>query len=95
MILNRFEKRSPITDSQIEKVIRRKIFRTVPNQYEQAVRTITSGESKDDVSRSDLMRNLKGWADLIAGPTAQATAASASANNKKKSGILGFFGGGA
>ena len=95
VILNRFEKRSPITDSQIEKVIRRKIFRTVPNQYEHAVRTITTGESKDDLSRSDLMRNLKGWADLIAGPTAQATAASTSANNKKKSGILGLFGGGA
>jgi pilus assembly protein CpaE len=89
VILNRYEKRSPIPESQIEKLIQRKIFWTVPNQYHQAVKTISSGESKGDISRSELIRNLKGWADSIA---AGARAADADTRaNKKKRGILGLF----
>jgi pilus assembly protein CpaE len=88
VILNRFEKRSPIPESQIEKLIQRKIFWTVPNQYHQAVKTISSGDSKGDISRSELIRNLKGWADSIAvGARAEADTRA----NKKKRGILGLF----
>jgi pilus assembly protein CpaE len=88
VILNRFEKRSPIPESQIEKLIQRKIFWTVPNQYHQAVKTISSGDSKGDISRSELIRNLKGWADSIAaGARSEADARA----NKKKRGILGLF----
>src|SRR5262249_28592273 len=88
VILNRFEKRSPIPESQIEKLIQRKIFWTVPNQYHQAVKTISSGDSKGDISRSELIRNLKGWADSIA---AGARAEADPRVNKKKRGILGLF----
>ena len=88
VILNRFEKRSPIPESQIEKLIQRKIFWTVPNQYHQAVKTISSGDSKGDISRSELIRNLKGWADSIA---AGARAEAEARTNKKKRGILGLF----
>jgi pilus assembly protein CpaE len=88
VILNRFEKRSPIPESQIEKLIQRKIFWTVPNQYHQAVKTISSGDSKGDISRSELIRNLKGWADSIA---AGARAEADTRANKKKRGILGLF----
>ena len=88
VILNRYEKRSPIPESQIEKLIQRKIFWTVPNQYHQAVKTISSGDSKGDISRSELIRNLKGWADSIAvGARAEADTRA----NKKKRGILGLF----
>jgi pilus assembly protein CpaE len=88
VILNRYEKRSPIPESQIEKLIQRKIFWTVPNQYHQAVKTISSGDSKGDISRSELIRNLKGWADSIAvGARAEADIRA----NKKKRGILGLF----
>ena len=88
VILNRFEKRSPIPESQIEKLIQRKIFWTVPNQYHQAVKTISSGDSRGDISRSELIRNLKGWADSIA---AGARAEADTRANKKKRGILGLF----
>ena len=88
VILNRYEKRSPIPESQIEKLIQRKIFWTVPNQYHQAVKTISSGDAKADISRSELIRNLKGWADSIAvGARAEADTRA----NKKKRGILGLF----
>jgi len=87
VILNRFEKRSPIPESQIEKLIQRKIFWMVPNQYHQAVKTISSGDSTADISRSELIRNLKGWADSIAGAKAEAE----SRGSKKKRGILGLF----
>jgi len=88
VILNRFEKRSPIPESQIEKLIQRKIFWMVPNQYHQAVKTISSGDSTADISRSELIRNLKGWADSIAGSKAEADAKA----SRKKRGILGLFG---
>jgi len=88
VILNRFEKRSPIPESQIEKLIQRKIFWMVPNQYHQAVKTISSGDSTADISRSELIRNLKGWADSIAGARAEADARA----KGKKRGILGLFG---
>jgi Flp pilus assembly CpaE family ATPase len=87
VILNRFEKRSPIPESQIEKLIQRKIFWMVPNQYHQAVKTISSGDSTADISRSELIRNLKGWADSIAGAKAEADARA----KGKKRGILGLF----
>src|SRR5438874_5427728 len=85
VILNRFEKRSPIPDSQIEKVIRRKIFRTVPNQYEQAVKTITAGDSIGQTSKSELLRNISGWAEAIAGKP------QTEEKTPKKKGILGLF----
>jgi len=92
VILNRFEKRSPIPESQIEKLIQRKIFWTVPNQYHQAVTTITGGDTSSNISRSELIRNLKGWADSIAGAKAKADVEQKSkANTKKKRGILGLF----
>ena len=88
VILNRYEKRSPIPESQIEKLIQRKIFWTVPNQYHQAVKTISSGDAKADISRSELIRSLKGWADSIA---AGARSEADTRANKKKRGILGLF----
>jgi pilus assembly protein CpaE len=88
VILNRFEKRSAIPEAQIQKVIRRKIFWTVPNQYHQAVKTITSNDPAN-ISRSELLRNLKDWADSIAGPKTEPDAKTAL---KKKRGLLGLFG---
>jgi pilus assembly protein CpaE len=88
LILNRFDKRSPITEAQIEKVTQRKVFWSVPNQYFQAVKSITAGESAGN-SRSELTRNLHEWADSIAGPKAEAEV---KASAKKKRGFLGLFG---
>jgi pilus assembly protein CpaE len=90
IILNRSERRSPIPESQIEKVIRRKIFWSVPNQYQQAVQRITTGDNMGNVSRSELLNNLKGWAESIAGAKTETEA-----KPVKKKGLLGLFGQGA
>jgi pilus assembly protein CpaE len=88
VVLNRFEKRGPIPETQIERLIQRKIFWSVPNQYHQALKTITSGESMANLSRSELIRNIKGWADAIIGAKAESEAKAV----KKKRGLLGLFG---
>jgi pilus assembly protein CpaE len=89
VVLNRFEKRGPIPETQIEKLIQRKIFWAVPNQYHQALKTITSGDSAANISRSELIRNLKGWAEAVAGAKAEAEVKTV---KRKRSGILGLFG---
>jgi pilus assembly protein CpaE len=88
LVLNRFDKRSPINEAQIEKVTQQKIFWSVPNQYFQAVKTITASDSAANL-RSDLMRNLKEWVDSVVGAKVEADA---KAVIKKKRGILGLFG---
>src|SRR3989442_10234847 len=44
IILNRHQKRALITEEQIEKVIRQKIFWRVPNQYVHVVKAISGGD---------------------------------------------------
>ncbi len=88
VILNRFEKRSAISEAQIEKVIGRKIFWSVPNEYQQAVKTITGGDPASQISRSELLRNIKGWAEAIGGKPA-----ADDKGPKKRGGLLGILGG--
>ena len=81
-------KNSVISDSEIEKAIRRKIFWKVPNSYQKVIRTINSGDPTADISDSDVARSLMSWAESLgakAGP---------SVDIKKKSGksFLGLFG---
>jgi pilus assembly protein CpaE len=89
VVLNRYDKRSPIPDAQIEKVIHRKIFWAVPNQYYQAVKVITDGDSGGNNSRSELMRNMKEWVDRILTSNVDTSTKIAP---KKKRGLLGLFG---
>lgn len=87
VVLNRYVKRSAIPDSDIEKAIRRKIYWKVPNQYNQVIRTINSGDPSSELSNSEVARNLMGWAGALGtkpGPE----------NEKKKAsrGLFGFRG---
>ena len=88
VVLNRHHaKSSMITDGQIEKAIRKKIFWKVPNQYQQVIRTINAGDPSAQLSDSAVARSLASWAEALgAKPAAQA--------EKKKAGksFLGLFG---
>jgi pilus assembly protein CpaE len=88
VIVNRHQaKNSVITDGEIEKVIRKKIFWKVPNQYQQVIQTITAGDPSAQLSNSAVARSLLSWAQALGTkPAAQA--------RKKKSGksFLGWFG---
>jgi pilus assembly protein CpaE len=85
VVLNRYHNKSMISDSQIEKAIRRRLFWKVPNQYPQVVKTIHGGDPMAHLSSSEVMRNLMGWAGAVGGT------ASAGEKKKESKGILGFW----
>jgi pilus assembly protein CpaE len=85
VVLNRHQKRSPISDDQIEKVVRQNIFWKVPNQYAQVLKTIHGGDPLAQSSTSEVAQSLNEWAGALARkPTT---------GDKKKdgSGILGLW----
>ena len=82
VVLNRYHKRGPLTDSEIEKAIRREIFWKVPNQYAQVVKTISGGDPMAVLSSSDVMRSINDWAASLAGRR----------DDRKKQDSRGFFG---
>jgi pilus assembly protein CpaE len=85
VVLNRHQKRSSITDAEIEKAIRRDIFWKVPNQYMHVMKTIHSGDPIRQISSSDVGRNLQDWSEQI-------DKKPGSEEKKKESqGILGLF----
>ena len=65
VVLNRHQKRSLITDGEIEKAIQRKLFWKVPNQYAQVLKTISGGNSAANLADSSLARDIRGWAETI------------------------------
>jgi pilus assembly protein CpaE len=67
VVLNRHVKRSAITDDEIEKAIRQKIYRKVPNQYNQVIRTIHGGDPSSQLATSEVARNLLAWAGALGG----------------------------
>lgn len=82
VVLNRHHKRDLITEEQIEKAIRQKLFWKVPNQYVQVVKTNSGGDS-GQISTSEVTRNLKEWAAAIG------RKAAAGDIKKENRGILG------
>ena len=65
VVVNRHQRKSLLTDSQIEKAIGQKIYWRVPNHYPQVVRTIHEGDPIAQLSNSEVTRNLKDWAAAI------------------------------
>ncbi len=64
VILNRYLKRATISDDEIEKAIRHKVYWRVPNQYNQVVRTINSGDPSA-ARGSEVARSLLDWAEDV------------------------------
>ena len=65
IVLNRHNRRDPISEADIEKAIRRKIFWKVPNQYAQVVKLINSENSVLHFSNTEIVRSLQQWAGMI------------------------------
>lgn len=89
VVLNRHQKHGVITDEQIERVIQQKIFWKVPNQYVQVLRTISAGNPVENLSKSEVTRNLEGWAGAIG---KKPTSADDQQGKKQARGILGLWG---
>ncbi len=84
VVLNRHQKRALVTEEQIEKVIKQKIFWKVPNQYAHVVKTIHGGDPIGEISNSDVTRNLSEWARVIGKKPGDA-------RKKEGLGILGLW----
>lgn len=86
VVLNRHQKRSLISDGEIEKTIGQRIFWKVPNQYAHVVKAINGGDPIATLSSSEVTRNLRELASSLG--------AKAGSMEKKKesSGFLGLLG---
>ena len=87
VVLNRHQKRSLISDSEIEKTIGQRIFWKVPNQYAHVVKAINGGDPIASLSSSEVTRNLKDFASTL-GAKPSAT----SDKKKEGTGFLGLLG---
>ena len=85
VILNRHQKRSSITEDEIEKAIRNKIFWKVPNHYPHVMKTIHTGDPVGNISNSDVTRNLQNWVNTFVQKQDPAE------QKRESQGILGLF----
>jgi len=88
VVLNRYLKRGAISDDEIEKAIRHRIYWRVPNQYNQVVRTINAGDPSA-ASGSEVARSLLGWAQDVGGKTSEG----GEGRKKSNRGLLSLLGG--
>ena len=86
VVLNRHQKRSLITDGEIEKTLGQKIFWKVPNQYAQVVKAINGGEPIAQLSTSEVAKNLTELAVQLGAKPA------VSDKKKESTGFRGFLG---
>ena len=86
VVLNRHQKRSLITDGEIEKTLGQRIFWKVPNQYAHVVKAINGGDPIALLSSSEVTRNLKELASLIGAKPPAAE------KKREGSGFLGLLG---
>lgn len=87
VVLNRHLRRGAISDDEIEKAIRHKIHWRVPNQYNQVVRTINSGDPSA-AGGSEVARSVLDWAEDIGRRPAETEG-----RKKTNRGLLGLLGG--
>jgi len=86
IVLNRYQKRCVVSDVQIEKVIKQKIYWRVPNHYPQVVKTIHEGDPVAQLSSSEVARNLHEWVGTFARKPGDREE-----RKKEGSGILGLW----
>jgi pilus assembly protein CpaE len=86
VVLNRHQKRSLISDGEIEKTLGQKIFWKIPNQYAHVVKAINGGDSIAQLTSSELAKSLTDLAIQLGAKSA--------ATEKKKEGLglRGFLG---
>jgi len=87
VVLNRHLKRGAILDDDIEKAIRHGIYWRVPNQYNQVVRTINSGDPSA-ATGSEVARTILGWAEDVGRRTGDGEG-----RKRPNRGLLGLLGG--
>ena len=88
VVINRWMKRSTISDEQIEDAIHTQIFWKLPNQYYEVIRIINDGDPSARSSASELSRSLSNLAAHIASKAGSNPEAA-----KTNKGLLAMLGG--
>ena len=67
VVLNRYNKKGPLSDERIEKTLGRQISLRVPNSYNEVIRAINSGTPISSTSKSDFAAAIQKWAQELVG----------------------------
>jgi pilus assembly protein CpaE len=73
VVINRFDKRSPINEAEIERAIHTKVAWKIPNDYREVTKTVNTGSPLSVESRSDFIQSMRAWANSLAGGALQPT----------------------
>jgi len=87
IILNRYSRRSTVTEQEIEAALRRQITLKVPNNYGLVINAINAGIPLQSGHKSDLPAAFDDWADMLVGAE---VASEVSRNGSRR--WLGLFG---
>jgi pilus assembly protein CpaE len=90
VIINRGSKRGSITDQQIEKVIHKRVYLTVPNSYAEIIEAINTGTPVTPAGKSELARTFSRWAEQVA--HAKQTGTSNEPKKQEARRMFGIFG---
>jgi pilus assembly protein CpaE len=86
VVLNRYQKRSLISENEIEKTLGQKIFWKVPNQYAHVVKAINGGDTIAQLSTSEITKSLTDFALRLGAKTPTTE------KKKESAGLRGFLG---
>jgi pilus assembly protein CpaE len=90
VIINRGSKRGSITEQQIEKVIHKRVYLTIPNSYAEIIEAINTGTPVTPAGKSELIRSFSRWAENVA--HARQTPSSVEPKKQEARRTLGIFG---
>lgn len=88
VVINRHARNGPITDAQVEKAIRKAVYRRIPNQYGEVIKSVNLGKPLLLESRSEFLRAINEWAEALAGKPK----APEPPKKKEGKGVFGLFG---
>jgi len=89
IVLNRYSKKGPLSDDQVEKALKRNISWRIPNSYDDVMRAINAGTPITSAQKSDFGAAIQKWAqELMAKSPAKPQAAMPAAPRS----VLGLFG---
>jgi pilus assembly protein CpaE len=87
VVINRYSRKGPITEEQIEKVLQRPVSRTIPNNYAEVIQAINTGKPIIPLKSSEFVRAIQDWAETLAPDSMEAFAKE---EPRKRFGLLRF-----
>ena len=93
VVLNRYSKRGPLSDDNIEKALGREISLRVPNSYNEVIQAINTGAPISSGNKSDFGAAIQNWAHELASNGTGNDKIQAMAAAKPRGDMKALFGG--